>query len=132
LTVDGITDRELAYRGIMKPHVGVERRWNRLSEALRLREHRRKADRERSGGPEIPHVPSWDCRPGATRVWLVAQLTSAVLEISQAGFTGARHPQPEAELENGHDIVEAVSEWSEHTQKAFVAAQRARRFAVER
>ena len=79
--------------GVVRPAVGFEQRWNRLSEALRLQELQRRPDGQASGGPEIPHMPSWACRRGAARMWLVAQLTSAVLEISQAGFTGARHPQ---------------------------------------
>jgi len=67
--------------------VGVERRWNRLSEALRLWELRWRADRQGSSGPEMAHMPSWAYRRGAARAWPVAQLT-AVLETSQAGFTG--------------------------------------------
>jgi len=50
--------REISRRPALQlmPPVGVERRWNRLSEALRLREPRRRAGRKRSGGPEIPQT----------------------------------------------------------------------------
>jgi hypothetical protein len=49
----GATAGAIARYRCVSPHVDVEWRWNHLSEALRLRELRRRAVRQRSGGPEV-------------------------------------------------------------------------------
>ena len=55
--------------GIVKPDVGVKRRWNRSAELLLLLARDWKSDGRANASAAIPHMLSWDCGGGAARLW---------------------------------------------------------------